>query len=92
MAQSPVYRIGEQAVFGLRTEVVSSDDTTDRVIVVQPRHEGRPDLLAYELYGNTELWWVVPEANQMVDPITEMVPGAELRVPSKSRVMNILSV
>jgi hypothetical protein len=34
------------------------------VYVVDNAHEGRPDLIAYELYGNSKLDWVLIAMNQ----------------------------
>ena len=92
MSKTPVYSLPDGTVaFGLRATVLAPDSVTDQIIKTAQRHTGRPDLLAYELYGDVALWWVVPEANQMIDPITELVAGLELRAPSKARVVNSLS-
>lgn len=58
----------------------SPDDTT---ITVAPRHRHRPDLLAWEIWGDPTLWWVFAVANpdEIVDPIYDMEPGLELRIP-----------
>jgi hypothetical protein len=87
---TPAYNNGTEVIFGLRQEVIVPDPTDKIVAVTQP-FEGKLDVLAYELYGNTELWWVIAELNQIVDPLTEIKLGLQLRVPTKERLNNILS-
>jgi hypothetical protein len=88
--RTPVYRVGEDIVFGLRREVVMPD-VTDVVIEVTQAMDGRLDVLAFELYGTSDLWWVIAELNQITDPMTEVKQGVELRVPRSERLFNILS-
>lgn len=47
------------------------------------KHNFRPDLLAYELYGDADLWWVfiLYNRNKIVDPIFDFKTGLTLRVP-----------
>jgi len=42
---------------------------------------GRWDLVAYELYGDQYLWWVVPLANDIIDLFSSKLVGAFLKVP-----------
>lgn len=73
---------------------VPSDDT-DELISVSPKHEHRPELLAYELYGTPQLWWIfaVRNPNLIIDPIYDLTAGLEIFVPTRSRVFqNILGL
>jgi len=42
-------------------------------------------LLAYDLYGNSKLWWVFAQFNQdkLKDPVVDFLPGLEIQVPTK---------
>lgn len=89
--RTPVHRLSSgDIIFALRREVVGPDPS-DSVVEVTQTMENRLDNLAYELYGSAELWWVIAELNHIVDPMTEVVMGTQLRVPSKERLFNILS-
>lgn len=44
------------------------------------------DLLAHTLYGNADLWPVIAEFNQVINPFEELKPGRELIVPSPNAV------
>lgn len=54
-------------------------------LVIEAKHDKRPDVLAYELYGNPRLWWVFAMFNQdeLVDPIIDFTAGKEIKVPTK---------
>lgn len=60
----------------------------DPRITLESRHTGRPDLLAYELYGSPNFWWVfaITNPNELVDPVEDFQAGLEIRVPLVSQV------
>jgi hypothetical protein len=87
---TPVYDVSGTTVFGLRREVIPPDPS-DRIITITQQLQSRLDLLSGEIYGTVNLWWILAEANQMVDPWTEVSAGTKLRVPLKDRVFAILS-
>ena len=43
----------------------------------------RPDLLAYDIYGDSQLWWVFAVRNKDVirDPVYDFVPGQIIYLP-----------
>jgi hypothetical protein len=72
-----------------RTIDPSSDD---QYMVITPKHENRPDLLAFELYGNPNYWWVFCSRNldSIRDPIWDFVAGLEIVVPSNKHLKETL--
>jgi hypothetical protein len=54
----------------------------------------RPDLLAFDLYGNAGLWWVfaVRNPNIIQDPIFDFQPGVIIYVPQKQNLMASLGL
>ena len=58
----------------------------DAVAIVQPWEAGRPDLIAYRSFGKARFAWVILQYNNIVDINTEIVPGAELRIPNDLRL------
>jgi Base plate wedge protein 53 len=60
-------------------------NVNDTQIVIDPLFNHRPDLLAYQLYGATQLLWVFMLRNpdKIKDPIYDFVSGLQIYVPSK---------
>ena len=52
----------------------------------------RPDLLANDIYGTPELWWVFAVRNKDViqDPIYDLVPGQVIYLPKLSTIQAAL--
>ena len=72
--------------------VPSEADDVRYVIENQYRH--RPDLLAYDVYGNAKLWWVFVQRNMSVikDPIYDFEPGVVIYLPKKTNLSKFLGV
>jgi hypothetical protein len=62
--------------------------------VIENQYRNRPDLLAYDLYGEVKLWWVFMQRNMNVikDPIYDFVPGTVIYLPKKSNLEKFLGV
>jgi hypothetical protein len=64
----------------------------DQFVLITGKYVGRPDLMAYALYGQSQLGWLILQYNNIVDVVTEFTEGRTVRVPTKTRVsMNILA-
>ena len=72
--------------------VPSEPDDFRYVIENQYRH--RPDLLAYDIYGNARLWWVFVQRNMSVIkyPIYDFEPGTVIYLPKKTNLEKFLGV
>lgn len=57
-------------------------------------YEHRPDLLAYDLYGDARLWWVftVRNKSKLSDPIYDMVPGKKIYLPKLTTLKRVLGI
>jgi hypothetical protein len=55
----------------------------DKIIVIPPAYDRRPDLLSQAEYSTPGLWWVFAMRNPdlMNDPIEDFVAGLEIYVP-----------
>jgi hypothetical protein len=55
---------------------------------IEPQYTNRPDLLAFDLYGDAALWWVFTQRNLNViqDPIYDFVPGVQIYIPQYSKL------
>ena len=62
--------------------------------VIENQYRNRPDLLAYDLYGDPKLWWVFVQRNMSVikDPIYDFKPGTAIYLPKKSNLSKFLGV
>lgn len=69
-------------------------DASDIVYEIDTVYHYRPDLLAYDLYGNTELWWVfaMRNPNTIKDPIFDFSIGTIIYVPKKGTVITALGL
>lgn len=71
-----------------------SAEPDDFLYTIQAQYTHRPDLLAYDLYGDSNLWWVFIQRNLDVlqDPIFDFVPGKQIYVPKGSSLTSILGL
>ena len=65
------------------------DDVT---YIIDRVYKYRPDLLAYDLYKDSALWWVfaVRNPNVLKDPVFDFVPGVTIRIPKKETLAEAL--
>ena len=61
---------------------------------IESHYKHRPDLLAYDLYGNPKLWWVFVQRNMTVlkDPIYDFRPGTAIYLPKQRNLSKFLGV
>lgn len=55
-------------------------------------YKNRPDLLAFDLYGDVGLWWIfsVRNPNVLQDPVFDFLPGAIIYIPKKETIQAAL--
>ena len=70
---------------------VAGDDILYEIL---PAYNYRPDLLANDLYGKKELWWVFAQRNPDVlkDPVFDFVSGTEIYLPQGSNLQSQLGI
>ena len=68
------------------------ENANDKLLVIEPKYEGRPDLLSSDLYGTPRLWWVFAVRNMdiLVDPVEDMKAGVDIFVPAKETVGELI--
>jgi hypothetical protein len=59
-----------------------SDDT----YIIEAKYVNRLDLLAFDQYGSTRLWWIIALRNIDIikDPTRDVTAGLEIYLPSKN--------
>jgi hypothetical protein len=83
---SPYYSTGK---FGSFLDILEyrpiprADDDVEYTI--DSVYKYRPDMLAFDLYGNSQLWWVFASRNPntIKDPIFDFVPGVIIYIPTQ---------
>ena len=65
-----------------------SDDT----YTIESKYANRPDLLAYDRYGSSNLWWVFALRNPdlLIDPLEDFTSGKVIRIPTKETIDRII--
>jgi len=51
---------------------------------------GRPDLISYEVYGDTDFWHYILLFNSIADPINGLVKGTDIKIPMLDHLSNWL--
>lgn len=66
----------------------------DFLYTIENQYRFRPDLLAYDLYGNPKLWWVFIQRNMNVlkDPVFDFLPGTKIYIPKQNNLSKFLGV
>jgi len=64
----------------------------DILMTLDSKHNKRPDLLSYDLYGTAQLWWVFMVRNPDVirDPIYDFLTGITIYAPSKDSLKRFM--
>lgn len=64
----------------------------DVLFTVNKTYQNRPDLLAFDLYGDSGLWWVfaLRNPNTIKDPVFDMKIGTKFYIPKKSTLTGLL--
>jgi len=66
--------------------------TEPTIHVVTEEEIGRPDLIAFRVYGDSDMFWAIAiqDENQIFNPLRDMVVGQKLTVPHKDDVIAAL--
>lgn len=77
--------------FRIRPIIAESDDI---LYTIEPQYTYRPDLLAYDIYKDTKLWWVFLQRNMDVisDPIYDFIPGVQIYLPKLKNLKESLGL
>ena len=68
---------------------------SDVLMTITKVYEYRPDLLAYDLYGDSRLWWVFAERNPNrigKDPYFDFIAGTQIYVPKLDTLKQVLGI
>ena len=65
--------------------------STDSKFLITQKYANRPDLLAHDKFGSSELWWVLVLSNleQIKDPISDFKEGTIIRLIEPDRAKKL---
>lgn len=68
--------------------------SSDLYFEIKPVYEYRPDLLAYDLYGDSRLWWVFAQRNpnKLKDPLFDFKTGVSIYLPKLDTLKQVLGM
>jgi hypothetical protein len=92
-ATSPYYATGSSQFFldvMVDRPIPKEDD--DQTFVINLTYQYRPDLLAFDLYGTGELWWVFYQRNPntLTAPPLDFTVGTQIFLPKISTIQSTL--
>ncbi|NBP13715.1 hypothetical protein EBU95_04845 [bacterium] len=69
-------------------------ETDDILFEITKVYENRPDLLANDLYKDSNLWWVFAVRNKQVlkDPVFDFTAGTKIYLPKMSTIKKVREV
>ena len=67
---------------------------TDARYQIDPVYRHRPDMLAYDMYKDSNLWWVFAVRNPdvLIDPLLSFEPPVVIYVPSRDTLKKSLGI
>jgi hypothetical protein len=67
---------------------------SDKLYQIDRVYHLRPDLLAYDIYGDAALWWVFAarNPNTLKDPLFDFITGNTVYLPSKDTLVKDLGI
>ena len=63
---------------------------TEKSITLTAADESNLPGLAFKYLGDTSLWWVLLEYNGLYDPISDVIAGNTLKIPSRRDLISYL--
>ena len=68
---------------------------SDQLVTISHAYNLRPDLMANDLYGDSNYWWVFAQRNPNVlgsDPLNNFTAGTQIYIPAASALKAALGV
>lgn len=95
-ASSPYFQtpVLEGLYLGIMQNISIPKLIDDVLWAVTPAYEYRPDMLAYDLYQDANLWWVFAQRNpnRLPDPLFSMTVGTNIYLPKITTLQQVLGI
>jgi len=86
-------QISSTGIMGIWNPRYVPASPSDQLISISHAYNLRPDLLANDLYGDPNLWWVFAQRNPNIlasDPLGNFVSGIQIYIPDASALKSAL--
>ena len=93
VATSPYYQTGYSQFFlDVMVNRPISKETDDLEFIINQTYQYRPDLLAFDLYQDSNLWWVFYQRNPntLTAPPLDFKPGVKIFLPKLNTLKETL--
>ena len=90
---SPYYQTGYSQFFlDVMVNRPIPKQPDDQLLVINQTYQYRPDLLAYDLYGNPGLWWVFYQRNPntLTKPPLDFKVNTTIYLPKSTTLKTVL--
>lgn len=69
-------------------------DIMDTHWTINATYHLRPDLLAFDLYNDSRLWWVFAQRNpnKLKDPLFDFTEGTDIYIPQLTNLQSALGI
>jgi hypothetical protein len=87
--------IDSNGIMGIWTPRYVPASTSDKLVTISHAYNLRPDLMAFDLYGDSNLWWVFAQRNPNVlasDPLGNFTAGSQIFIPDATALKSALGV
>jgi len=94
-ASSPYYTTGYSEFFSdTMTNRPIPALASDQLWIIDLTYQYRPDLLAFDLYGNSRLWWVFYQRNPntLAKPPLDFVANTQIYLPQTATLQAVLGI
>lgn len=75
-----------RATYPLKSIELADTDVFTRV---RADEVGRLDLVAKRVYNNPKLYWFIAQANEIINPIEDVLVNTPLRIPKYTAALNV---
>lgn len=72
---------------GFWTKITLDHRDDDIIVILNEKMAKHPNILTQQLYGRDNLIWLVWQYNNILDPITELIPGMKIVMPNPIRLL-----
>jgi hypothetical protein len=84
--RTELYTKAGKAFFGVWNPSVIKLDGDEKIYKVPMKYEGNLDLIAYQEYKDSSLWWVIALVNNIIHPPDEVKAGMLLTIPKLNNI------
>ena len=71
---------------------INLSTTGDTTVEIHSKYNLRPDLMAFDIFGSPNYWWVFALKNKdkLIDPVEDFKTGLIITIPSKNGIRSLI--